>query len=119
MPFALCGQIMGLYEWYLNTFEFDKMTDSDLENLDKVCDVLTNACRLFIDGKLSTCDDLRKYIIATREAIGIPMSETEKIMLTNATEQTDAFIQDIDSYTDTDNIELSIFMSEPVQIDAE
>lgn len=108
---VLSGQIMSLYEWYLNTFEFDKMTDADLEKVDKVCNVFVEAVVSFVEEKNATCDDLRRFIINRREQIGIPMSESEIMMLTNATEQTDAYIQDTDD-------ELPIFITD-IEIRAE
>lgn len=93
---VLSGHIMSLYEGYLNLFEFDKMTDEDLEKVDKVCNIFVEAASSFVEKEISTCDDLRRFIINRRKQIGIPMSETEIMMLTNATEQTDAYIQDVE-----------------------
>jgi hypothetical protein len=95
MQNMISGQIISLYEWYLNTYEFDKMTDENLEKIDKVCDVFLEAAMMFAEEVICICDDLRKFIINRRKEIGIPMSEAEIMVLTNATEQTDAYIQDI------------------------
>jgi len=72
------------------------MTDEDMEKVDKVCNIFVEAASSFVDEKIANCDDLRKFIINRREQIGIPMSETEIMMLTNATEQTDAYIHDVE-----------------------
>lgn len=108
---VLSGQILNLYENYLNLYEFEKMTDDDLENVEKVCNIFIEAIHEFADQTLTTCEDLRKYIIRRREDIGVPLTPNEVMLLTFATEQTDTYIHDVEDMILPDTLE-PVFMEE-------
>lgn len=72
------------------------LTEEELEGIAIVSELFEKACEKYMNKEFENLEDLYKWLSKEREEKGYPFSDKEKIFISQAIEQTDAYITDLE-----------------------